>query len=149
MYASTKTYCHEVGLSSCFRQWRATSHCNLLHGYALSVKLVFAASELDHNNWVIDFGSLKPIKAWLESQFDHKTVVAKDDPLADLFIEMEAENLCDIVWMDNVGCEAFAAHVAKYVHRWLLEGGQSQRVELVSVEVREHGANSAIWSAEV
>lgn len=149
MYASTKTYCHEVGLSSCFRQWRAESHCNLLHGYALSVKLVFAAAELDRNNWVIDFGSLKPVKAWLETQFDHKTVVAKDDPLAYLFIEMEDSGLCDIVWLDNVGCEAFAEHVAQYVHRWLVEINQSPRVQLLTVEVCEHGANSAIWSAEV
>ncbi|SVB70610.1 uncharacterized protein METZ01_LOCUS223464, partial [marine metagenome] len=28
MYQSTKTYGNEVGLSCCFRQWRADSHCN-------------------------------------------------------------------------------------------------------------------------
>ena len=35
MYRSSKTYGHEIGLSAAFRQWRAQSHCRLIHGYAL------------------------------------------------------------------------------------------------------------------
>mgnify|MGYP001588063145 CR=1 FL=1 len=46
-YKSTKTYGHAIGLSAAFRQWRADSHCKYLHGYALAVKFVFEAGELD------------------------------------------------------------------------------------------------------
>lgn len=47
IYRSTKTYGHEIGLSAAFRQWRAESHCRFVHGYALAVKFVFEAGELD------------------------------------------------------------------------------------------------------
>ena len=46
-YKSTKTHGHAIGLSAAFRQWRADSHCKYLHGYALAVKFVFEAGELD------------------------------------------------------------------------------------------------------
>ena len=39
MYRSTKTYGNERGLSCAFRQWRADSHCNLIHGYSLGFVL--------------------------------------------------------------------------------------------------------------
>ncbi len=41
-YLSTKTYGNDRGLSCCFRQWRSThSHCSLLHGYSIGIKLIF------------------------------------------------------------------------------------------------------------
>jgi len=58
IFRSTKTYNHNEGLSCCFRQWRADSHCKLLHGYALAFKFVFATRELDARNWCYDFGGL-------------------------------------------------------------------------------------------
>lgn len=144
-YRSTKTYGHELGLSACFRQWRADSHCNQLHGYALSFKLVFEAWELDKRNWVVDFGGLKPVKSFLEDTFDHKTVVAADDPELSLFQLLAERGLIQLVVLDNVGCEAFAGHVFNYVDSWLERTGLSPRVTLLSVECREHGANSAIY----
>src|SRR4051812_22439004 len=80
-FGSTKTYPHSIGLSCCFRQWRALhSHCRFLHGYALQVKLTFVAQTLDERNWVVDFGGLKDIKERLTELLDHKTIVARDDP---------------------------------------------------------------------
>lgn len=32
LYQSTKTYGHDRGFSCAFRQWRADSHCRLIHG---------------------------------------------------------------------------------------------------------------------
>ena len=34
-YQVIKTYGNETGHSCAFRQWRAESHCNLIHGYGL------------------------------------------------------------------------------------------------------------------
>ena len=87
-FRSTKTYGHEIGLSACFRQWRAESHCRLLHGYALAVKFVFESEELDVRNWVVDFGSLKTLKGWLEDTFDHTLLVANDDPWKHKLMEL-------------------------------------------------------------
>ena len=54
MYISTKTYKHLGPVA--YRQWRADSHCNLIHGYALSFHFEFESEELDARNWVMDFG---------------------------------------------------------------------------------------------
>ena len=66
-YVSTKTYGNDRGLSCCFRQWRSThSHCSLLHGYSIGIKLMFESETLDDRNWVMDFGGLKAFKEWAE-----------------------------------------------------------------------------------
>ena len=74
-YLSTKTYGNDRGLSCCFRQWRSThSHCSLLHGYSIGIKLIFESETLDDRNWVMDFGGLKAFKEWSEWQFDHRYI---------------------------------------------------------------------------
>lgn len=143
-YRVTKTYGHELGLSACFRQWRADSHCRHLHGYALSFRLEFASDELDHNNWVIDFGSLKSIKQFLVDTFDHKLVIAADDPAISTLMLLKTADCADMLVLDRVGCEAFAKLVYEHIHNWLTLTDQD-RVKILSVECREHGANSAIY----
>lgn len=149
-YRSTKTITHEVGLSCCFRQWRAESHCRFLHGYALSFVLTFEANQLDARNWVVDFGSLKSFKGLLEETFDHKLLVAEDDPERDrlLALEWAATNIAQVRFLPKVGCEAFAEYVGEALGVWLIDNGYAPRVRVVSVECREHGANSAIWVSE-
>lgn len=145
-HLSTKTYGHEIGLSAAFRQWRAESHCRLLHGYALAVTLVFSAEELDARNWVVDFGSLKSLRGMLEDTFDHKTIVAEDDPKLELFKLMQEEGIIDLVLLPSCGCEKFAEYIYEATEVWLKDNGYAPRVNLVSVEVKEHGANSAVYT---
>lgn len=145
LYTSTKTYCHDVGLSACFRQWRADSHCAKLHGYALEIKLVFAANSLDARNWVVDFGGLKPLKQILEGLFDHKCLVAQDDPQIKWFLDAANIGLLDLVIVPSTGCETFARIVFERTQKWLEENGYTPRCWLVCAEVKEHGANSAIY----
>lgn len=147
MHLSTKTYGHEIGLSCCFRQWRAKSHCSKLHGYAIAVKFVFAAETLDENNWVVDFGGLKPLKAILEAFFDHKLLVAHDDPFLGTFLQLELAGVADVIVVpQGTGCEMFAQLIFEKTVTWLRKAFPHTR--LVSVEVKEHGANSAIKLAE-
>ncbi len=70
-YRVTKTYGNERGLSCAFRQWRADSHCRLIHGYSLGFRFTFEARKLDERNWVYDFGDMGFIKDFLEDNFDH------------------------------------------------------------------------------
>lgn len=145
-WKSTKTYGHNLGLSCAFRQWRAESHCRFLHGYAVSVKFVFATDELDVRNWAVDFGSLKSLKGWLEDTFDHKTLVATDDPYFDVFLELHRKEIIDMIEVPNTGCEKFAEMIFEYTEMWLVSNGYSPRVWIESVEVMEHGANSALYT---
>ena len=149
MYISTKTYCHSVGLSCCFRQHRAKSHCRFLHGYALEVRVEFAAFVLDQNNWVIDFGSLKSFRTTLEQHFDHKTIVAEDDPDIDMFTMLEKHGLARLTMVKATGCEAFAELIYTLAQQWLIENNQWSRVKVARVEVSEHGGNSAIYTEHV
>ena len=148
---STKTFGHDLGFSCSFRQWRAHSHCRFLHGYALGFKFVFAAQDVDPCGWVVDFGGLKDLKQILADTFDHKLLVAEDDPWRDVLSMLHdgggihyRSPCADVVVVPATGCEAFACMVYDAAEQWLKDAGFSPRVWLVSVEVSEHGANSAI-----
>lgn len=141
-WVSTKTYAHSEGLSCAFRQWRASSHCNLIHGYALQVELVFEADSLDDRNWVQDFGGLKEIKTWLHDNFDHTLCVAEDDPMLNQLLNLQHLNLADVRVLPAVGCEKFSEYIFNYVDDYVFTQSNG-RVRVRSVEVREHGGNSA------
>ena len=58
-FKSSKLY---DGYSACFRQWKADgTHCRFIHGYGISFRVWFEG-ELDHRNWVMDFGAAKRAK---------------------------------------------------------------------------------------
>ena len=97
IYKSTKHYGHNIGLSAVFRQPNADhSHCRFLHGYSLAFTFTFACESLDNRNWAVDFGGLRPLKAWLEDMFDHKVCLTKDDPHLDKFRELEELDLAEV-----------------------------------------------------
>ena len=141
-YRVVKTYGNERGLSTAFRQWRADSHCKLIHGYSLGFKLTFEALTLDDKNWVYDFGNLGFVKEFLEENFDHIMMIAQDDPRKhDLY---NLDGIAEIRELPVVGCEAFAEYVYSYVGNEV-SIRTNNRVSLVSVECFEHGANSALF----
>lgn len=162
-YRSTKTYGHEVGLSCCFRQWRAHSHCRFFHGYALKVHLEFETSLLDNNNWCVDFGSMKSFKGQLESTFDHTMLVAADDPALPFLLKLNVAEtgvsadrdddirprLAQIVVVKDTGCEAFAKLIHGAAELWLIDNGYAPRVCCRMVTVSEHAGNSASYVVEV
>ena len=147
-WCSTKTYGHDLGLSCAFRQWRADSHCKYLHGYSMAVKFIFETEELDVRNWAVDFGSLKGLKGKLEDLLDHKTLVAEDDPEMEWFKEAERRGILRLRVLPSVGCERLAEYIFEVIKIWLADNGYDPRVRLVSVEVMEHGANSAVFHRE-
>lgn len=147
-YQSTKRWGHDQGLSVAFRQHSAASHCHFVHGYSIGVKFTFEADELDYRNWVVDFGDLKELKSAVQDLFDHKTVVAENDPALEWFRAGNKEGFIDLVVLPLVGCEAFAEIIFHMTEDYLDKKGYSPRVRLVSVEVSEHEGNSASVVAE-
>ena len=107
MYISTKTYKHLGPVA--YRQWRADSHCNLIHGYALSFHFEFESDSLDSRNWVMDFGGLRPLKDLLEEWFDHTLLVADDDPDREHLVKLGDLGLAKITQVEKTGCEALAS----------------------------------------
>ena len=138
-----RSYKEFNGYSTAFRQHKADSHCRFIHGYALRFKVWFDG-ELDHRNWVVDFGCFKRngVKDWFKNMFDHTTIVAKDDPAILLFEEMDKQGLIQLRIMEDVGCEKFAEYVFKYLNEQIKTDTKG-RVKVHKVQCWEHGENMA------
>ncbi len=145
-HLSTKTYGAERGLSCAYRQWAAESHCNLLHGYSLGFRFTFAAEQLDHRGWVIDFGKggFGQIREWLHQTFDHTLLIAEDDPAKDEFLRLRDLGLAETRIVPGTSCERVAEFVFQQVDAMIARETQG-RCWVASVECFEHGANSAIY----
>ena len=142
-YISTKTY-NQIGPVA-YRQWRADSHCNLIHGYALSFHLEFECDTLDARNWCMDFGGLKPLKGLLEDWFDHTLLVAQDDPMREHLLKLGELKLAKITEVEKTGCEGIADFLYEYINTIFLPSyGEKERVWCCKVQVRETDANMAM-----
>ncbi len=111
------------------------------------MKFYFGTNDLDIRNWVVDYGGLKELKAVLESQFDHTTLVAEDDPHMAWYKEGERLGTMKLTILPRLGCESLADLIYKYVNTVYLPDflGEeiSQRVWCYRVEVRETVSNMA------
>lgn len=144
-YISTKTY-KNLG-SVAYRQWKADSHCRLLHGYSLSFHFEFEANDLDARNWVMDFGGLKPLKECLEEWFDHTLLLAQDDPEYETIKSLGSKGLAKIIEVEKTGCEGLADYLYEYINTILLPSfgtSEAERVWCCKVEVRETESNMAM-----
>jgi 6-pyruvoyltetrahydropterin/6-carboxytetrahydropterin synthase len=159
MFTSTKVF---DGFSTVFRQWKAeNTHCRFLHGYGVSFKVWFEG-ELDHRNWVWDFGGMKRAKGtidgkspkeWFDYMFDHTVIIAEDDPLLpELKMFDNLPNLgnnnkggIQLRVIPATGAEKFAEYIYNKLNNFVLIE-TNYRVKVKQVEFREHGKNSAIYS---
>jgi 6-pyruvoyltetrahydropterin/6-carboxytetrahydropterin synthase len=142
-YISTKTY-KQIGPVA-YRQWRADSHCNLVHGYALSFHFEFESDTLDARNWVMDFGGLRPLKDKLEEWFDHTLLVAQDDPKREYLLELGRQGIAKITEVEKTGCEGLADFLYEYINTIFLPSyGEQDRIWCCKVEVRETDSNMAM-----
>jgi len=143
MYISTKTY-NQIGPVA-YRQWKADSHCNLIHGYALSFYFEFQSETLDARNWVMDFGGLKPLKEKLEEWFDHTYLLAQDDPEYNFLKQLGEKKLAKITEVEKTGCEGIANFLYEYINTiFLKDYGEQNRIWCNKVQVRETNSNMAM-----
>lgn len=144
-YVSTKEY---VDAFPCaYRQWRADSHCNLIHGYSFSMRFWFGSNDLDFRNWVADYGGFKELKETLQDQFDHTLLVAEDDPHLDTFLMLKEKKLAKLTILPRLGCEGLADMLYRYINGVYVPEmwgpGEAERLWCFRVEVRETQSNMA------
>jgi 6-pyruvoyltetrahydropterin/6-carboxytetrahydropterin synthase len=150
-FQSTKLF---DGFSTVFRQWQAEgTHCRFLHGYDIEFRVTFEG-ELDHRNWVWDFGGMKRAntkidgmnaKEWMDYMFDHTVVLANDDPNREHFQMLHDNGVVQLRLMDGpVGAERFAEFIFHKLDKFVQEETQG-RVSVVRVEFFENKRNSAIY----
>ena len=141
MYKVIKTYGHDRGYSCAFRQWSAKSNCKYLHGYSLGFKITLQSPTLDVNNWVYDFGNFSFLEDWLIQNFDHTLLVAQNDPEQEM-LKLLNTKVARVIELEKISCEYFAEMTYKYIDEHL----SNIDVEVISVEVSEHGSNAAIYT---
>ena len=121
-----------------------------MHGYGRYIQFTFEG-ELDHRQWVMDFGDLRDVKQWLEDQWDHRLLLASDDPHISDFQKMHELGTMNINIMDvtkgwGPGIEASCKFVFDHVSP-LIDKKTEGRVKLVQVEIWEHERNSAVYTS--
>lgn len=130
-----------------YKQWKADTHCRLNHGYSFSIKVYFGANELDKRGWVCDYGGLKELKKILEEQFDHKTIIAIDDPDLETYKQLERDGIMKLNVLPGMGCEMIADMLYKYINSVYipdyLGSGEAERIWCYKVSVRETQSNMA------
>jgi len=141
-FVSTKTYTQKFPIA--YRQWRADSHCNVIHGYAMSFHFEFECDDLDARNWCVDYGGLRPLKHKLEEWFDHTFLLALDDPDYEQMKALGTAGLAKITEVERTGCEGLAQFLYEYINTiFLVDYGEGDRVWCCKVEVRETNDNMA------
>tara|TARA_R100000908_G_scaffold53308_1_gene28614 strand:+ start:832 stop:1296 length:465 start_codon:yes stop_codon:yes gene_type:complete len=143
------------GFSTVFRQWKAnTTHCRFLHGYGVSFKVYFEG-DLDHRNWVWDFGGMKRAKTqidgmspkvWMDYMFDHTLICAEDDPALPEWERLDEEGIIQLRVVEATGAEKFAEYIFNKINDFVLEETEG-RVKVTKVKFAEHGKNAAYYVA--
>ena len=141
------------GFSTVFRQWKAEeTHCRFVHGYGISFKVYFEG-ELDHRNWVWDFGGMKRAKTqidgkspkeWMDYMFDHTLIVAEYDPYLNAFREMGTAGVAQVRVIEATGAEKFAEFVFNKINEFVKTETRN-RVRVTKVKFMEHGKNAAYY----
>jgi 6-pyruvoyltetrahydropterin/6-carboxytetrahydropterin synthase len=144
-FVSTKEYHDEFPCA--YKQWKADTHCSKNHGYSFSIKLYFGANELDKRGWVCDYGGLRELKEILKEQFDHRTLIAADDPDLEKYQQLERDGILDLTVLPGMGCELIADMLYKFINGVFipdyLGSGEAERIWCFRVEVRETQSNMA------
>jgi len=111
--------------------------CARLHGHNGRVEITLESETLDARGMVLDFAELKHIvNDWLEENFDHKMVLAENDPLVPVLAAMREP-------MFLMTCPPTAENFAQTIFRFVKDRGYPVR----QVVFRETDKCSATYRA--
>ena len=125
------------------RQHHHDGHCALIHGHNWTITLTFACQETDANGFVVDFGKLKYLKAWIDENLDHACLFNQDDLEKDALLD-QAGHLFKAYILPNSSCEGIAQHIFE-VFNPMVRSQNSDRVWITQVEIEEDSKNSATY----
>lgn len=119
--------------------------CSKIHGHNWSITIEFEARELDANGFVVDFGKLKYIKAFIDSQLDHACLFAKNDAEIQALADSDFAPIFKIVWVENASCEGIALYLYQQFSD-LLKEHEGDRVWIYSLRLDEDDKNGVIYT---
>jgi len=92
----------------------------------------------------MDFGDLKDVKKWIEAEWDHRVLIASDDPLLPQLKELESHGgILLNVLPDGYypGIEESCRYLYDMISP-MIQKKTNNRVEITRVEIWEHENNS-------
>lgn len=125
------------------RQHLHVGHCAHIHGHNWAITLTFACRETDANGFVVDFGALKYLKAWIDEHLDHACLFNENDPEKDALLA-SVGHLFKPYILPNCSCEGLARHIYEVFNPLVLEQ-TADRVWITEVEIEEDSKNSAAY----
>ena len=145
MFTCEKTY---SDIPFAHRQHRHDGHCAFIHGHNWSFTFTFGCRELDECGFVVDFGKLKDLRAWIDDTFDHACLFNEDDPMLDELVDQRAPDgrlLFKAYVIDQCSSEGIAKHIHEKANVLIREmsGG---RAFVLSTRVTEDSRNSATYA---
>ena len=114
--------------------------CEHLHGHDYRVWVTLDSSQLNSHDFVADFSEIKHLlKAWLNENLDHATLVASTDQKLIEFLKQEQQKLYILPDQKNPTAEAIAEHLFYQFDKIIVDHKQQFNPEarLTSVEVWE------------
>lgn len=83
-------------------------HCKTIHGHNWTFEFEFEGEKDPATGFVVDFGTLQPLKAWLDL-FDHALVLSMDDPHRNEIKELLAKlGIDNVMVVEDCSCEGLA-----------------------------------------
>ncbi len=103
--------------------------CNSMHGHSWVARIYVGGpssprfnaspSALDEYGMLIDFNAFKPLRAWIDAELDHATILNSNDELVDLFSTVDG---CKVFTMEgNPTSENIARLLMQKAYRYLPE----------------------------
>lgn len=78
--------------------------CGRLHGHNYVVDVELSAEFLDSTGFVLDYGELKPVKAWIDSTLDHRhlnEVMGELQPSAEILAKWIHAEVVEILCLEH------------------------------------------------
>ena len=147
MFTCQKTY---SDIPFAHRQHKHDGHCAQIHGHNWSFTFSFGCERLDECGFVVDFGKLKPLKAWIDENLDHACVFNRDDPQLEAILSINEKSGCRIYKafiVEQCSSEGLAKHIFDVADKMIREMTDG-RAYLTSVAVTEDSRNSASYEPQ-
>ena len=105
------TCTRRIEFDAAHRILRHESKCKMLHGHRYALEATFEANNLDDLGRVIDFGEVRKVLGdWIDSNFDHNTILSHDDKILGEKIATETKQ--KIFYLDE---NPTAENIAKFL----------------------------------
>lgn len=144
-FVSSITFDHNENFSCVFRNWKSTvEHQRFLHGYSLSIKIIFESKGLDDSNQNLNPDFINKIKAYLTDTFYYTTIISEDDPTLPYFNLLNRFGVIKLRTLPDVSLEKFSQQIYTAIAALMVEKNLD-RLILKTVEVREHQGASSLY----